>query len=199
MQKKSEISCTIERLQKRLELLEKREQSHVQAARKFAKEMKKTQALNELKKKKLVEKEKAKLCNAITNLEHQVLTIEGAMVTQDIVSAMRTGKDAMKQTMKNVDVEKVEDLKDDITDLQMQQDEVDQLLCEGVPGFGIDDDEIEAELQELDDLEIDESINNLPEVPKSSFSGLKVLPPPVANQDDEDADALRELEKEMLA
>lgn len=162
---KNQVETTTHRLKMRIEYLEGQEAQLVKQAKILAKRGDKNGALGKLRKKKMIVKEKEKLYTAIFNLEQQAFAVENAITTQDIVSGMRVGKNAMQGIQKTIDVDDVQDLRDDITEQMQTMDEVDQLLSEPLDGIGFDDDDLAAELDELDELNLVESLDELPEVP----------------------------------
>merc|ERR1712032_1097035 len=114
--------------------------------------------MQELKRKKLYEKEINKIQQSILNLEQQVFAIEGASATKDIVEGLKTGKEATSRIMKDMNIEQIEDLQADIQEQLDISNEVNEVLGQTLTDGLEDDDELLAELDELDS---EEALNEL--------------------------------------
>lgn len=200
------MKTRIAAVEKRIEFLEKKAHAALVEAKRLSGARNKTGAMTALKRKKMHEKEIAKLRTAVFNLESQAMAIEGASTNIDIVEAMRHGKKAQEEIAKKIDIDKVTDLQDDINEHMQMQDEVDNLLGEPL-GDAMDDDDLLAELNELDEedaaelenleadlgtVAIDDAADHLPAAPSG-----RVRVPAQANAEDDDAAALAALEAEM--
>ena len=196
------IRETIERQKKRITLFEKR---RIQAGRSALRKRKagdKNGALMDMRRKKMYEKEIAKLEATQLTLEQQCFTIESAKANMDVVSAITEGANQMKKMNGALNVEDVAELREDIEEQQQMGDEVSNLLSEGI-GFtaGMDEDELEAELAALSDGEHNEEVVNV--LSKAPNAPL-VAPMPVAPTNevtittgDSDEDMLAELQAEF--
>uniref|UniRef100_A0A7S2WE77 Uncharacterized protein n=1 Tax=Mucochytrium quahogii TaxID=96639 RepID=A0A7S2WE77_9STRA len=151
------------------------------------------------------EKEIEKLRIAVQNLEQQAFTIEGASTTKDIISGMQAGKEAQAALQKQINIDDVEDLKDDLAEHMQMQDEINDILSTPLGGLE-DDDDLLAELDELDaesENELDGLENEVAGMQFPSAPNAAPLPKAPAgalhvnNTDDEDAKALAALEAEM--
>lgn len=199
----SKIKSTVSRLEQRRDFIDKKMINELKQAKVKSKRGDKQGALSHLKRKKMYEKEVAKINNGILSLEQQVMSLEGASVTVDIVNAMGEGAKAMKAVQAGIDVDAVADLQDEIADMSAQQDEVDEALAQPLGGFE-DESELENELAELEAAGLEEELSALPSVPKpaaqeKNYDTLPVAPSHAPIADDDDAAALRELEAEMAA
>jgi len=65
------------------------------------------------------------------------------------VQTMQIGNNATKAAMRGIDIDTVEDLRDDIADMMDMQDEIGTALGAEI-GMGFDEDEIENELRDLE-------------------------------------------------
>ncbi|KAJ3400889.1 hypothetical protein CcCBS67573_g07426 [Chytriomyces confervae] len=141
-----------------------------------AKDSVKQKAMRILKQKKLYEGQKDQLMQQAFNMEQASMTTENLKNTIVTVDAMRTANKEMKAQYKKIDIDKVEALQDEMEDLMEQANEIQETLGRsyGLPE-GIDDDDLEAELDALaDDLyEEEEEIpsylqDDVPELPATS-------------------------------
>ncbi|KAI8843992.1 Snf7-domain-containing protein [Chytriomyces cf. hyalinus JEL632] len=141
-----------------------------------AKDSVKQKAMRILKQKKLYEGQKDQLMQQSFNMEQASMTTENLKNTIVTVDAMRLANKEMKTQYKKIDIDKVEALQDEMEDLMEQANEIQETLGRsyGLPE-GIDDDDLEAELDALaDDLyEEEEEIpsylqDDVPELPATS-------------------------------
>lgn len=194
-------------LEKRIEFLEKRVEQSLLDAKRYSLAKNKSAAMQALKRKKMVEAEINKLRVAVSNLEQQAFAIENASTTMDIVNGMRAGKQATESLLKQVNVDDVETLQDDIAEQMQIQEEMNNIISAPIGVDQTDDDELLAELDGLEGEEENE-LNGLeasvgataaaaPSLPSAPKGKVQVASVPV--EEDEDAKALRELEAEMAA
>ena len=149
-----------------------------------------------LKRKKLYESELDKIQNVKMTLETQVMNLESAAQNANTFKAMESGKTAMKKVRVDVGIERVDDMMDDIREEMEMASEISNAIAQPVDPLLIDDDELLAELEELEAADVEEELLkqpakkteiNLPAVPSSKLPAL---------QKDE-ADELRKLEAEL--
>lgn len=152
------VKSSIERLEKRQELLEKKVKLCMVEAKRKSQAKNKSGAMQELKRKKMYEKEINKIQQSILNLEQQVFAIEGASATKDIIDGLKTGKEATSRIMKDMNIEQIEDLQADIQEQLDISNEVNEVLGQSLTDGLEDDDELLAELDELDS---EEALNEL--------------------------------------
>uniref|UniRef100_A0A7S2SLG1 Uncharacterized protein n=1 Tax=Mucochytrium quahogii TaxID=96639 RepID=A0A7S2SLG1_9STRA len=196
----SKMKATIDRLHQRRDFLEKKMDAEMKQAKLKSKKGDKKGALAHLKRKKMYEKEVDKIGNATLNLEQQCMALESTAVTKDIVDAMKQGKTAMQTVTAGLDADAVADLQDDIAELQQDQQAIDEAISTPIT-FGMDEDELEDELAELEAMGLEEEMNELPTVPTTAASSAVDKLPAVPTHkvaDDDDA-ALKELEAQMMA
>lgn len=193
------LKQTISRLEQRRDFLDKKQDAEHKLAIAKNKKGDKKGALAHLKRKKMYAKEIEKINGAVINLEQQTMAIESTSVTADIVKAMETGKNALNTITQSVDVDKIENLQDDIREQMQQSEEIDQVL--GAP-IGMDDMDLEDELAELEADGIEEELDALPSVPaaaKPAATAAESLPAVPSHAVADDDDALAALEAEMAA
>merc|ERR1711971_513576 len=152
-------------------------------------------ALFELKKKKQLENQLNSIQGKKLNLETQIMALEDAHLNKETMKAMKTSATAMKATMKESDIDKADELMEDINDAMDAVDEMNEAMSQPL-GQVMDDDELEAELAELEELEADELLNDgLADPPmqqqqkQADFDALPDAPSkPIANKEAEDED-----------
>lgn len=110
-----------------------------------------------MKRKKLHEAELDKIQNVKLTLETQRFNLESASQNKDTFTAMKEGKNAMAKIRDEVGVEQVDELMDDIREEMEMANEVSAAIGAPVDPFATDEDELLAELEQMqaDDLEAD--------------------------------------------
>jgi len=150
---------TEEMLMKKQEFLEKKIEQETATARKNAKTNKRM-ALQALKRKKNHEKKLQQIDGTLTTLEYQRDSLEAAGTNTAVFQTMGNAAKALKKAHldMDMDVDKVHDVMDEIAEQQDVANEISNAISNPV-GFGndIDEDELEAELAELEgELELQE-------------------------------------------
>jgi charged multivesicular body protein 4A/B len=194
---------TVAMLQKKINYNEKRVDRELEKARQFKKIGNKTQALMCLKRKKMLEKQMEQLTAQMMNLESQSMAMEGMASNKSMVETIQTTNSAMKQLNKEMDVDKVEDLVDDLRENIDNSNEISEILASPVGDLAdLDDDSILNELEEIEQ-EIATEQQKTPDISKTqatpfSIDTLPKVPEtqPVSSEDNEDA-VLQELEALM--
>ena len=74
---------------------------------------------------------------------------------------MKTSANAMKATVKESDLDKADELMEDINEAMDQVNEMNEAMSQPL-GQVLDDDDLEAELAELEEMEADELLNEMP-------------------------------------
>jgi len=152
---------SIEQLRAALDTLDKREAHlHKQMALALSEAKKKSKAkdkrgaLFHLKRKKMFEKQIDQIYGKKANIELQIMTLESASGNNDVLKAMKSGAEALKKSVKDTDVEKVADVMEDINESMGLADELGEALSQPI-GPVMDEDELNAELEEMEN-ELDE-------------------------------------------
>lgn len=199
--KKDDVTKTIVDLRAHLTVLEKRasyaeeqRDEHERTARALV-TTNKAGARNALRKKKQKEDEIDKIQNQILALEQQLSSIEFANMNRETMKHMKQGAGAMRVINKDVDIDKLEETMDDIRDQVALNDEMSAAISQ--PLQQMDDAELEADLDELEQEELDDRMTkaapapstSLPDVPKQKITHKA----PVEDEEE----ALRQLEAEM--
>lgn len=106
-------------------------------------------ALRVLRQKKQYEQQRENLMQQSFNLDQANFSTQMLIETKSTVDAMRAGVKQMKQEYKNLNINEIEDIQDDMQDLMADANEVQEALSRsyGVPD--VDESELEAELEAL--------------------------------------------------
>lgn len=110
-----------------------------------------------MKRKQMYMKSRERLYNQQFNLDQTKFAQESLQNTKQIVQAMKHAKQEMKVGLQETNIDEIEDLQDDMEELLEDNDEVQDILgrAYGVPEE-MDDDELMAEFDALDDEVLDE-------------------------------------------
>ncbi|EDV20916.1 Charged multivesicular body protein 5 [Trichoplax sp. H2] len=128
-----------------------------------AKNMVKQKALRILKQKKMYEQQRDQLMQQSFNLEQANFATQTLKDTKTTVDAMKLGVKEMKKEYKKVNIDQIEDLQDDMSDMMEQANEIQESLSRtyGMPD-DLDEADLDAELDALgDDLAFDEDTSYL--------------------------------------
>lgn len=150
---------TEEMLAKKTEYLEKKIQSETLAAKQNVAANKRPQAMQNLKRKKRLEKQLSTVDNTLSSVETQREAMENAHMGIEAVKALDYGRKAMTHAHKSVDVDDIHDMIDDIGDEMDNAKDIQDALNNNARMFGddVDEDELNAELEMLrleDDVDL---------------------------------------------
>lgn len=153
-------------------------------------------ALNALKRKKRFEKQLQQIDGTLSTIEFQREALENANTNTEVLKTMGYAAKALKNAHQQLDVDDVHDMMDDIHEQTELANEISDAISSSV-GFGqdIDEDELNAELEELEQEDLDEMIlgigtevgePSLPSVPDTELpiSPAKSKAKPVEEDDD---------------
>ena len=157
--------------------LEKEIETNKERARKMLKAKKKNKALFFLKINKFKTKRIGELQSQLLNLEKVVLDLKTQEDNLDVFNAMKTGSAQLKKLQKQMPVDQVQQLMDDNAQSAQYMEELGQIL--GGEMSAADEDEVAAEFAKLEELEADEVMTKLPDVP----SDKPVILPDVPTND----------------
>merc|ERR1712061_241582 len=108
-------------------------------------------ALAALKRKKRYEKQLQQLDGTLTTLEQQREALESANTNTAVLQTMNAAAKALKKSHADMDIDQVHDMMDDIAEQQDVAREISEAISNPVAfGQEFDDDELEAELNELE-------------------------------------------------
>lgn len=169
------LQGAIEMLNKKSEHLDKKIRDELIAAKKCGTKNKQ-QALLHLKKKARYQKQQAAIEGQRESLETQMMGLEMTASNTEVFQAMNVGNQAMHATQANAD--QVLDLMDDVRDQMDQQNEVtDALADSNALGMGLDEDELLAELEGMEQEDLDAKLSEvstngveLPDVPSADLA-----------------------------
>ncbi|KAK2837589.1 hypothetical protein Q5P01_014801 [Channa striata] len=132
-------------------------------------EGKKSQALRCLRGRKRVEKRADNLFAKLESIRAILERIAQSQTDKMVMQAYQAGVSALRLSLKDVTVERAENLVDQIQELCDTQDEVNQTISSGVTSTDEDMDELEEELKCLLEESKPDSISGLPEVPANGL------------------------------
>jgi len=170
-----------------------------EAKKKMAKGDKKG-ALFAMKRKKMFEKEIEKIQNVKMTLETQAMNLESAAQNATTFHAMAQGNQTMKKIRKDVGVEKVDDIMDEIKEEMELANEVNEAL-QSMDPFLTDEDELLEELQALEMADLDAELLAKPiaSTPAAPSLLLPTVPDSkLLHMAQEEEEALKNLEAELV-
>ncbi|ROV95730.1 hypothetical protein VMCG_07620 [Cytospora schulzeri] len=198
-------------LRSQLDMLQKRER-HLQnqmdeqdgLARKYVTTNNKNAAKTALKRKKQHEHSLEQTQAQIGTLEQQINAIESANINRETLMAMEKASEALKQIHGNLTPEKVDEVMDTLRDRNAISEEIVNAITNAQIGEPIDEDELDAELEDLQQNALDEQMLRTGTMPVSDqIQGVPAAPQdikgktPVAAQEDDEEEELRKLQAEM--
>lgn len=155
-------------LNKKVEHLEAKIAEETNIARRDARTNKRN-ALNALKRKKRLEKTLQQIDGTLTTLEYQREALQNASMNGQAFTALQSATSALKNVHKELDVDKVQDVMDDLAEQHELSNEIANAISNPV-GFGaeIDEFELENELAQLEQEALSKEMAqiNLPTVPE---------------------------------
>ena len=149
-----------------------------------------TKAVQYMKRKKMYEKENDKYDGMIMMMEQQRITLESMNLNQDVFKALKEATDVVKNNTQ-VDIEKFEDLKDDIQEQIQNSEEINEFFKMNVEGEEdilneLNEIEAEGDLEKLDAKSV--PTDSVTDKPKPVIT--KASPQPQAQAAELDLDAL---------
>ncbi|KAJ3506040.1 hypothetical protein NLJ89_g7091 [Agrocybe chaxingu] len=194
-------------LRQQLQMIEKKEeylQKKIEEETKKAKAnavTNKAVATAALKRKKMSELELDRLSGSRLQLEMQVNTLESANLNAETMAAMKKASDALKVIHGNLTLDKVDSTMNAVNEQRELANEVAEALANPIYGGAeLDDDELKAELEELQEEALNERLSSADHVPVHLPPGATKVDDktrtPAAVEDDEEAQ-LKELQAAM--
>ncbi|XP_049590167.1 charged multivesicular body protein 4b [Syngnathus scovelli] len=187
---------TEEMLAKKQEFLEKKIEQEIMTAKKHGMKNQRA-ALQALKRKKRYSKQLEQIDGTLSTIEFQREALENANTNTEVLKNMGFAAKAMKAAHKELNVDSVDDLMSDIMEQQELAQEITGVISNPISfGDQVDEDELMAELEELEQEELDRNLLdveglanvNLPSVPSVS------LPSRPAKKEDDDGMDMAELQ-----
>lgn len=148
MERTEELNELITRLQKKEEYQQTQIEKHRAEARKWAQAGNKRKAMESIKRAKAVENSQKKVSDMRFNLETQKEQLQDAATSADVFDQMQKNNETLKAQFGNMDLEKVQEVLDDIDETQANLQEVTDALTRPMAG-GVDEMEVEDEFNDL--------------------------------------------------
>jgi len=191
----AQLKETLDILEKRQAILEKKIENEEKIARANATKNKRI-AIAALKRKRAYNNEIEKMMGSRMTIETQIMTIENANTNLQTLNAMKQGANALSHIHGKMNIDKVEDTMDDIREQMDLANEISDAIAQPI-NFGdvIDEDELNAELESLEQEELDmkllesDKLSKIPSMPNAPTG-------PIAVEDDEEKE-LEELQSSM--
>ncbi|XP_073406696.1 charged multivesicular body protein 4c isoform X4 [Dendrobates tinctorius] len=162
---------TEEMLTKKQEYLEKKIEHELATARRHGTKDKRA-ALQALKRKKRLEKQLTQIDGTLSTIEFQREALENSHTNTEVLKNMGYAAKAMKTVHQNMDLDKIDDLMEDIHAQQDVAEEISNAISRPV-GLGeeFDEDELLAELEELEQEDLNKHMSSvtLPSVPSTKL------------------------------
>ncbi|GLT32242.1 hypothetical protein SLA2020_069210 [Shorea laevis] len=199
------LNETLEMLEKKEKVLVKKAAAEVEKAKVAAQGGRKKVAIQCLKKKKLYEQQIEQLGNFQLRIHDQMIMLEGTKATTETVDALRTGAAAMKAVQKAMNVDDVDKTMDEINEQTENMKQIQEALSTPIGAVAdFDEDELEAELEELESTELEEQLlqpaTSAPAAPVQVPAGrqpARPAPQKRTEEEEEEEDELAALQKEM--
>ncbi|KAM4706029.1 charged multivesicular body protein 4c [Rhinophrynus dorsalis] len=162
---------TEEMLTKKQEYLEKKIEFEIATAKRHGTKNKRA-ALQALKRKKRLEKQLTQIDGTLSTIEFQREALENSHTNTEVLKNMGYAASAMKKVHQNMDLDKIDSLMQDIHEQQDVAQEISDAISRPA-GFGeeFDEDELLAELEELEQEDLNKHMANvrLPSVPSTKL------------------------------
>ncbi|CAM9922906.1 unnamed protein product [Scytosiphon promiscuus] len=105
-----------------------------------------------LKRKKMYEGQRDQMAGQQFNIEQTGFAIDSIKDTATTVAAMKDASKTLKADIKKIDINKVEDMTDDMADMMEDMNEINDIMGRSYNvGEELDEDDLDAELACLDD------------------------------------------------
>ena len=111
-----------------------------------------------LKRKRLYESQLNTIIAAHDRLEQQVMVIEGAAATMEVMAVMKQGAAAMKQIHNNLTVDQVDNVMEDVRQQMDVAAELNTAIAQPSGSDTVDDDDLVGELAALEQQVFDEQL-----------------------------------------
>jgi charged multivesicular body protein 5 len=122
----------------------------------------------------MYEKQRDQMMKQQFNVDQTAFATENVSTTIETVAAMKSAASELKVQMKEVDIDAVEELQEDISDMLLDVDEIQDVMGQSYAmEDDLDEDELMAELDELED-ELDMESQQMPDYLLNAASASKV-------------------------
>jgi len=138
-------------------------------------------------------------------VEREIFSIEAANINKETFDAMNGAKVAMKNIHGNLNIDKVDQTMEELREQHDIGEQIAQALTAGNDMQGIDMDDLDEELAQLQQEELDEKMLKTGSVPvsdrihslPSAANGPVKAKPQAQQQEDDEEEELRKLQAEM--
>ena len=133
-----------------------------------------------MKRKKRYELQLHQIDGTLTTLEYQREALENANTNTEVLKTMGEAAKAFKAAHSELDVDKVQDLKDDIAEQQELANEIANVISSPIGQDAMyDDEDLLKELEELEQENLDEDLLKLPPAGSESLPKVPVGEPSI--------------------
>ncbi|XP_077459805.1 charged multivesicular body protein 4b-like [Stigmatopora argus] len=188
---------TEEMLTKKQDFLEKKIEQETLTAKRHGTKNKRA-ALQALKRKRRYSKQLEQIDGTLSTIEFQREALENANTNTEVLKNMGFAAKAMKAAHKELNVDNVDDLMSDIMEQQELAQEITEVISNPI-GFGeqVDEDELLAELEEMEQEELDRNlleVEGTPDVVLPSVPAASLPSRPAKKKEEEDDAEMADLE-----
>ena len=120
-----------------------------------------------LRRKKAFEHQLEQTQAQMLTVEREISSIETANINKETLDAMKNAQQAMKKIHGGLTIEKVDQTMEDLREQHAVGEEIAEALTQGSVGTGVDEDELDEELAELQQEELDNKMLKTGTVPVS--------------------------------
>ncbi|CCW61173.1 unnamed protein product [Phytomonas sp. EM1] len=199
------IDSSIELLEKREALLEKKVSEEIEKAKAFYVRKNQNAALQCMKRKKMYEEQLQSYVSQKQNLETLRFTVQNQAMNQEVLKAQLSAKEDLKRTNKRLNADKIEENMDELMEEIDKTKQVSEALRQPLGGEVIDEDDL---LQELElELELNpEKVESghakveevkLPDMPAVPSSKLPSISQTAKMQKEDEEELLKALEEKL--
>ncbi|CAM8955570.1 unnamed protein product [Rhodiola kirilowii] len=182
-------------LEKKEGVLIRKASAEVEKAKEYTKAKNKKAAIQCLKKKRLYEQQIEQLGNFQLRIHDQMIMLEGAKATTETVDALRSGAAAMKSMQKATNIDDVDKTMDEINEQTENMKQIQEALSAPIGAAAdFDEDELEAELEELEGAELEEQL-----LQPATTAPTTSMPVPAGRQPTRPAPSRNTAEEDELA
>jgi charged multivesicular body protein 4 len=137
-----------------------------------------------LKRKKRYEQQLEQLQGTLTTIETQREALENANTNAAVLDTMKGASDALKKSHKDMNIDNVHEMMDDIAEQNDIANEISNAISTGIISSGVDEDELAKELEELEQETLDSELLNVTPTP-SKLPDVPSTDLPTASKDKE--------------
>ncbi|KXL43832.1 hypothetical protein M433DRAFT_58685 [Acidomyces richmondensis BFW] len=196
------LRSTLEMLAKREKHLQNQMEEQDAIARKNV-NTNKAVAKAALRRKKNYEHQLEQTSAQMMTVEREISSIETANINKETLDAMRNAQQAMKKIHGNLTIDKVDQTMEDLREQHAIGEEIAEALTQGNMASGVDEEELEAEFEELQQAELDrqmlkggpvpvaDQIQRLPAITAGDVKGK------TQQEEEDEEEELRKLQAEM--